>query len=129
MAWFSSKGRTKDEKKADALAAADSQAPSSARKPRPRILRIAKRIGAVLLSVLVFGIVVRVTSYLRTPDVSVGALTDSSVQIREVTQLHTVRVGHVVTPHTIEDISNAVKATPGPVSIGGGRYSMGGQTA
>src|SRR6185295_12570613 len=110
--------------------AADSQTPSSgSRKKRSRLVRIARRVGALLLSVLVFGIVVSVTSYLRTPNVSVGALTDSSVQIREVTQLHTVRVAHVVTPRSLEDISNAVKATPGPISIGGGRYSMGGQTA
>src|SRR5688572_10488788 len=132
MALLSSKARTKDERKANARAAADSQAPSpsaSARKKRARPVRIARRVGAFLLSVLVFGIVVSVTSYFRTPDVVVGALTDSSVQIREVTQLHTVRVAHVVTPRSIEDISNAVKATPGPIAIGGGRYSMGGQTA
>jgi FAD/FMN-containing dehydrogenase len=130
MALFSSKERTKDERKADARAAADSQSRSSpTRKRRPRIVRILQRIGAVVLSVVVFGIVVSVTSYLRTPEVAVGASTDSSVQIREVTQLHTVRVAHVVTPRSIEDISNAVKATPGPIAIGGGRYSMGGQTA
>jgi hypothetical protein len=130
MALLGSKARTKDEKKADARAAADSQAPSQAsRKKRSRPVRIARRVGAFLLSVLVFGIVVSVTSYVRTPDSSVGAMTDSSVQIREVTHLHTVRVARVVAPRSIEDISSAVKATPGPIAIGGGRFSMGGQTA
>ena len=54
---------------------------------------------------------------------------DPSVRIDEVTRLHPVTMARVVTPRTIQDIVNAVKATPGPISIGGGRYSMGGQTA
>src|SRR5438046_7195224 len=32
-------------------------------------------------------------------------------------------------PRTVEEISSAVRASPGPISVGGGRYSMGGQTA
>jgi hypothetical protein len=47
---------------------------------------------------------------------------DSSVRIDEVTRLHPVTMARVVTPRTIEDIVNAVKATSGPISIGGGSY-------
>lgn len=54
---------------------------------------------------------------------------DSSVQVNEVTRLYPVRMARVATPHTVEDISVAVKSSPGPISIRGGRYSMGGQTA
>ena len=82
-----------------------------------------------ILSVLVFGIVVSLTAYSRTPSVSIAATPDSSVQINEVTRLYPVTMERVVTPHSVEDIANAVRASTGPVSIGGGRYSMGGQTA
>lgn len=94
-----------------------------------RVTRIGKRLGGLLLAILFFGVVVSVTSYSRTPPVTVGASSDSSVQINEVTRLFPVTVAHVVAPHTVEEISAAVKSTIGPVSIGGGRYSMGGQTA
>ena len=38
-------------------------------------------------------------------------------------------MARVITPRSVEEISAAVQASPGPISIGGGRYSMGGQTA
>ena len=94
-----------------------------------RILRLAKRVAGFFFSLFVFGVVVSWTSYCRTPEVIVAALPDSTVKVDEVTRLHPVTMARVVTPRTIEDIVKAVKATPGPVSIGGGRYSMGGQTA
>ena len=48
--------------------------------------------------------------------------------VTDVTELYPVKVVGIVTPHTIEDIVAAVKAND-HVSIGGGRNSMGGQTA
>ena len=51
------------------------------------------------------------------------------VVVKEITQLYPVTVRGVVTPTTMEELVKAVKETPGPLSIGGGRYSMGGQTA
>lgn len=94
-----------------------------------RVTRIGKRLGGIILSILFFGVVVSVTSYSRTPAVSVAAAPDSSVEIKEVTRLYPVTVSHVVAPHSVEEIAAAVRSTSGPVSIGGGRYSMGGQTA
>ena len=47
----------------------------------------------------------------------------------EVTHLYPVLMRRVVTPRTAQEIADAVKASPGPISIGGGRNSMGGQTA
>src|SRR5690348_18488458 len=35
----------------------------------------------------------------------------------------------VIRPTTVAEIADAVRGTAGPISIGGGRYSMGGQTA
>jgi FAD/FMN-containing dehydrogenase/SAM-dependent methyltransferase len=49
--------------------------------------------------------------------------------INDVTQLNPVRVMAIVAPETVEDVQEALRRTSGPVSIGGGRFSMGGQTA
>ena len=83
----------------------------------------------MVVGLLAFGVIVSAISCWRTPAVAVAARPDSSVRIDEVTRLHPVTMARVITPRTIEDIVTAVKATPGPISIGGGRYSMGGQTA
>jgi FAD/FMN-containing dehydrogenase len=49
--------------------------------------------------------------------------------INDVTQLNPIPVAQVLTPTSIDDIVAAVKTHHGPIAIGGGRYSMGGQTA
>ena len=48
--------------------------------------------------------------------------------VNEVTELHPVKVAAIVTPHSLQDIVDAVKKYD-HISIGGGRNSMGGQTA
>jgi FAD/FMN-containing dehydrogenase len=54
---------------------------------------------------------------------------DTSLIVNDITQLNPIRVNRIIQPTTTEQIINAVKNNPGPISIGGGRYSMGGQTA
>ncbi len=49
--------------------------------------------------------------------------------VNDVTGLNPVRVERVLAPTELEQIVAAVKHHPGPISIGGGRFSMGGQTA
>src|SRR6187402_287128 len=49
--------------------------------------------------------------------------------INNVTQLNPVRVARVIAPTTTEEIIAAISQTTGPISIGGGRYSQGGQAA
>jgi FAD/FMN-containing dehydrogenase len=49
--------------------------------------------------------------------------------INDVTQLNPVRVFAIVAPTKVEEVQEALRRTSGPVSIGGGRFSMGGQTA
>jgi len=49
--------------------------------------------------------------------------------VDDVTRLNPVQVAGVIVPTTTEEIVDAVRRHPGPVAIGGGRYSMGGQTA
>jgi FAD/FMN-containing dehydrogenase len=47
----------------------------------------------------------------------------------DITQLYPVEVSGVVRPRSIAEVQRALATTDGPFSIGGGRYSMGGQTA
>ncbi len=49
--------------------------------------------------------------------------------VNDVTQLNPVRVMAIVAPQQVEDVQEALRRTTGSVSIGGGRFSMGGQTA
>jgi FAD/FMN-containing dehydrogenase len=54
---------------------------------------------------------------------------DADAIVNDVTQLHPIHVREIVAPTSTEEIIEAVKGHSGPISIGGGRYSMGGQTA
>jgi len=54
--------------------------------------------------------------------------TDDSV-VNDITGLNRIRVARVLEPGSIEDISNAIAGSTGPISIGGGRFSQGGQIA
>ena len=47
--------------------------------------------------------------------------------INDITGLNATRVNSVIEPVTVEDIIAAIKFTPGKLSIGGGRFSQGGQ--
>ena len=49
--------------------------------------------------------------------------------VENVTRLYPVRVAKVVAPVTLQDVVQALQRWPGPVAIGGARYSMGGQIA
>lgn len=53
---------------------------------------------------------------------------DSNI-VNDITQLNPIRVSRIVEPQSIEDLSSIVATHPGPISIGGGRFSQGGQTA
>lgn len=49
--------------------------------------------------------------------------------INDVTGLNPVAVWAVTAPKTVDEVQAALRQATGPVSIGGGRFSMGGQTA
>jgi hypothetical protein len=49
--------------------------------------------------------------------------------VNDVTQLNPIRVERVAKPSNAEEVRELVKSHAGPISIGGGRYSMGGQIA
>jgi FAD/FMN-containing dehydrogenase len=94
-----------------------------------RLRRWLRNAGLSLAGLLLYGAVVSLIGFCRAPALPVPVVPDSTVRVNEVTGLYPVRMAHVVTPHTIDDIARAVAGAPGPISIGGGRYSMGGQTA
>lgn len=48
-------------------------------------------------------------------------------RVNDVTTINPIQVNREIQPTTIEEIVEAIKNTEGPISIGGGRFSMGGQ--
>ncbi len=58
-----------------------------------------------------------------------AAFAEGGVIVNDVTQLNPITVSRVVAPRSIAEVAEAVRNAKGHVSIGGGRYSMGGQTA
>ncbi|MFT3933207.1 MAG: FAD-binding protein [Chitinophagaceae bacterium] len=54
--------------------------------------------------------------------------TDARI-VDDITQINPVLVASVEKPSTIEDLRTIIKNAEKPISIGGGRFSMGGQTA
>lgn len=53
----------------------------------------------------------------------------TSKVINDITQLNPIKVNAIISPESTQEIIDAVKTHNGPVSLGGGRFSMGGQTA
>jgi FAD/FMN-containing dehydrogenase len=49
--------------------------------------------------------------------------------VNDVSGLNPIQVAQVLAPTELAQIVEAVRSHPGPIAIGGGRYSMGGQTA
>lgn len=49
--------------------------------------------------------------------------------LNDITQINPIQVDKIIKPKTVNEIIYAIKNTSGPISIGGGKYSMGGQTA
>ena len=60
---------------------------------------------------------------------SILATENAQLLVNDVTQLNPVKVSRIIRPENEQEIINAIKSTSGPISIAGGRYSQGGQTA
>ena len=52
-----------------------------------------------------------------------------SVSVANVTGLYSVQVACIEAPRSSEEVAALIRAWPGQIAIGGGRYSMGGQVA
>jgi FAD/FMN-containing dehydrogenase len=62
-----------------------------------------------------------------SPGTIAAALADTIVN--DFSQLNPIHVHEVIAPTSVDEIVSLVRSHSGPISIGGGRYSMGGQTA
>ncbi len=49
--------------------------------------------------------------------------------VNDITELNPIPMAKVVTPRSVDEIVSAIRSSRGPIAIGGGRFSMGGQTA
>ncbi|CAH0152752.1 Decaprenylphosphoryl-beta-D-ribose oxidase [Massilia sp. Bi118] len=58
-----------------------------------------------------------------------SALARSSFVVANISQLYPVEVARIALPRSTEEVAREVRAWGGKVAVGGGRYSMGGQTA
>ncbi len=71
--------------------------------------------------------------YLLTEDYGFGCdnygHSTSSIVINDVTRLNPTSVDEAYAPGSVEQLQSVLRASDKPVSIGGGRFSMGGQTA
>lgn len=87
-----------------------------------------KLIGKLLLTiVLIFGILL---AYIFIDFSSSKTQEEASENIvNDITQLNPIEVTRVIKPTNIKNIVDAIKLGAGAISIGGGRYSQGGQTA
>ena len=63
------------------------------------------------------------------PAAAIASIAKNPLIVNDVTGLNPVSVSLVIKPKTELDITDAIMATSGPISIGGARYSMGGQIA
>lgn len=61
--------------------------------------------------------------------IGASGVTCADAIVNDVSQLNPIHVRDVIAPTSLEEIVAAVRSNAGPLSIGGGRYSMGGQTA
>ncbi len=49
--------------------------------------------------------------------------------VNDVTRLNPIRVAAIVVPASVDEVREAIRRSTGPLSVGGGHFSMGGQTA
>jgi FAD/FMN-containing dehydrogenase len=88
-------------------------------------LRVLGGLLKTMLGVAGLTTLVAVAGYLRSPAIHAPG----APVVTDVTRLYRIPVNRVITPTTEAEIVAAVRGHPGPISIGGGRFSMGGQTA
>ena len=84
-----------------------------------------KRLGILSLAVVALAFIVTTWGVIRPP---IEPRT-SPLLVNDVTQLNPIAVNRVITPTTTAEVVAAVQQSPGPISVGGARHSMGGQIA
>src|SRR5262245_9172922 len=54
---------------------------------------------------------------------------DGPNTVNDITQLNPIRVARILAPRSVDELASLIASNSGPISIGGGRYSQGGQIA
>lgn len=95
-------------------------------------LFLLKKLGKAFIAFIIFTVIA--TTLLiwnvgndHNDDASNGPINE--LIVNDVTQLNPITVERIVKPKTIDEITSEITSTTGPISIGGGRYSQGGQTS
>lgn len=101
--------------------ASEAQRPSRQRGIRKPI----KSCVTIALALFALWFAAKTWSVIRAPVIPPSP----ALVVNDVTQLNPVQVSEVLTPTTTDEIVDAVRQHSGPISIGGARHSMGGQTA
>lgn len=89
---------------------------------------IAGRVTIVFLTFLLVVAVATACFVIFSGDDAFQYQLDDDV-INDVTGLNPIRVSKILAPKTTREIADAITSSSGPISIGGGKYSQGGQTA
>ncbi len=63
------------------------------------------------------------------PELDYFTVAHQSLVINDVTNLNPVSVTKIVRPTSVEELAKIITTSSGPLSVGGGYFSMGGQTA
>ncbi len=103
--------------------------PGRLRAARHTIAGTARRVARwTAVAALMFATVVFVVAGLGTATRRVEH-PEARTTVDDITRLYRIPVAQVLTPTSTDEIVAALREHQGPVAIGGGRYSMGGQTA
>ena len=93
-----------------------------------KILRLTKRLGlCLLLFIAVLAFATTIAVWVSGDDEF--AYSRPQTLVNDITQMNPTYVGRVVEPTSIDEIVSALRTSSGPVSIGGGRFSQGGQVS
>jgi len=86
----------------------------------------------VFLFVLIFLVLstVGIAAYISlVPELPLQVVTSSAPVINDITRMNPIQVAQEATPKSVEEVQELVREHQGPISVGGGHFSMGGQTA
>jgi FAD/FMN-containing dehydrogenase len=79
----------------------------------------------IVLGILVLTAGMSMWNYARNPALPPRV----DLVVNDITGLNPIPVAAIITPTRVDEIAQAVRTHAGPISIGGGRFSQGGQTA
>ncbi|HEU4882134.1 MAG TPA: FAD-binding oxidoreductase [Longimicrobium sp.] len=103
--------------------------PSRARRVLRALGRGARKVGRIFMWMLVLTVIITIVTTVVGINSTRVIGPVSGPTVTDFTHLYRIEVGREIAPTREAQIVDAIRTTRGPVSIGGGRFSMGGQTA